>query len=140
MKHMWPYIYLLLAAAAFLAGTGLFGRDFGQTNVDWVFVTISFLLCAAFPSMAISSVRNRSANHPPGPSLSRGFIGGWWTDPWQCILLTTLLLCGWFLGSLFTLPHTNHQGIMIVWWHGAMALGFLVGGVLARRGFSGNVT
>ena len=140
MRRMWSYIYLLLGAAAFLVGTGLFGRDFGQTNVDWVFITISFLLCAAFPSVAISYARNRNVNHLPDPSLSRGFMGGWWSDPWQCVLLTTLLLCGWFLGSLFTLPHANHQGIMIVWWQGAMALGFIVGGVLARGAFRGSVT
>jgi hypothetical protein len=140
MKHMWRYIYLLLAAAAFLVGSGLFGRDFGQTNVDWVFITLSFLMCAIFPQIAISSVRNRSAHHLPSPSFSRGFVGGWWTDPGQCVLLTTLLLCGWFLGSLLTLPHANHQGIMIVWWQGAMALGFVVGSYLVRSRFPGGST
>jgi len=140
MKHMWRYIYLLLAAAAFLVGTGLFGRDVGQTNVDWVFITLSFLACAIFPQIAISSVRNRNAKDLPSPSLSRGFVGGWWTDPGQCVLLTTLLLCGWFLGSLFTLPHANHQGIMIVWWQGAMALGLVVGRYLVRSWFRGGST
>jgi predicted Na+-dependent transporter len=140
MKRMWRCIYLLLVAAAFLAGTGLFGRDFGQTNVDWVFVLISFLTFAAFPKLAISYACHRKPNHLPSPSLSRGFVGGWWTDPAQCVLLTAMLLCGWFLGSLLTLPQANHQGIMIVWWQGSMALGIVVGGFLARSAFRGSAT
>ena len=140
MKRLWQGIYLLLTGAAFLVGAGLFGKSFGQTNVDWVFVLLSFLICTTFPKMAISYARNRQPNPLPRPSLSRGFVGGWWTDPGQCVLLTTLLLCGWFLGSLFTLPHANHQGIMIVWWQGAMALGLVVGRYLVRSWFRGGST
>jgi len=140
MKRLWQGIYLLLTGAAFLVGAGLFGKSFGQTNVDWVFVLLSFLICTTFPKMAISYARNRQPNPLPRPSLSRGFVGGWWTDPGQCLLLTTLLLCSSFLGSLLTLSRADHQGIMLICWQGAMAIGFVVGGFFARSAFRGSAT
>jgi hypothetical protein len=140
MKRLWQCIYLLLTAAAFFAGTGVFGKSFGQTNVDWVFVSLSFLICTAFPKMAISYARNRQPNPLPSPSLSRGFVGGWWTDPGQCLLLTTLMLCGSFLGSLLSLPRADQQGIMLIWWQGAMAIGLVIGSFFARTSFRGSAT
>jgi len=44
-----------------------------------------------------------------------------------------------FLGSLFTLPHATSQGIMIVWWHAAMALGLIAGELVAVKTFRGSI-
>jgi hypothetical protein len=133
MKRLWPYLYLSIATVIFLCNTGLIRQHYGKTNVDWIFVTISLLITALFPSMAASSVYRRAIIDPPRASFSRGFAGSWRTDPWQCLLLMTVWTWAWFLGSLFTLPHANHQGVMMVGWKGAMAIGLLFGGAIARR-------
>jgi hypothetical protein len=139
MKRLWPYIYLSLEVAIFLCNTGLLRQNYGKTNVDWIFITISLLTTAFFPTVAVSYARARAIIDPPRPSFSRGFVGGWWTDPWQCLLLSTASSWAWFLGSLFTLPHANQQGIMIVWWKGAIAIGLLVGGVIASKRHRGKI-
>lgn len=117
----------------FLCNTGLLRQDYGKTNVDWVFIAISFATTALFPSMAVSYARSRLIIDPPRASFSRGWKGGWWTDPWQCLLLMTVWSWAWFLGSLFTLPNASQQGAMIVYWKGAIAAGSLLGSVIARK-------
>lgn len=140
MKRIWPYLYLSLAAVAFIGGTGLLGNDHGRTSVDWAAVVVSLLVGTAYPYMVIAYVRSRSANPLPHSSLYRGFSGGLQRDPWQCLFLITLLLCSWFLGTLTTLSHASPQGMMMVWWSGAAALGFVVGGAIARRRFRSSGT
>jgi hypothetical protein len=53
--------------------------------------------------------------------------------------VTSLLLGGMFLGSLFTLPHAASQDVMMVWWYAAMALGSTTGEFVALRTFRGSV-
>ena len=139
MKQIWPYIYLALFAAAFLGGLPVFGHVQEHTNVDWVFVVVSFLGLLIFPSLAVGYARSRTSSRLPSASFSRGFRGGWWVDPLQCLRLTTILVSGMFLGSLFTLPHATSQGIMIVWWHAAMALGLIAGELVAVKTFRGSI-
>lgn len=139
MKRLWPYIYASSAIAIFLCNTGLLRQNYGQTNVDWVFITISFVMMAIFPSMSISYARSRLIIDPPRPSFSRGFRGGWWTDPWQCLLLMVVWGWAWFLGSLLTLLHASQQGVMIVCWKGAIAAGLLVGSVIAQKRYRGKI-
>jgi hypothetical protein len=139
MKRLWPCIYASSALAIFLCNTGLPRQDYGKTNVDWAFITISLITMAIFPSMAVSYARSRLIIDPPRPSFSRGFKGGWWADPWQSLLLMTVWSWAWFLGSLFTLPHANQQGVMIVCWKGAIAVGSLVGSVIAHKRYRGKI-
>jgi hypothetical protein len=138
MKRLWPWIYLALFAG-FLSGPSILGNTRGHTNVDWVFVAVSFLALLAFPSLAVRYARSRTTTCLPAASFSRGFRGGWWADPLQCIRVTSLLLSGIFLGSLFTLPHAASQGVMIVWWYSAMALGSIAGELVAIKMFRGSV-
>jgi hypothetical protein len=139
MKRLWPWIYLALFAAAFLGGLSIFGKTQGHTNVDWVFVAVSFLGLLVFPPLAVGYARSRTTARLPAASFSRGFRGGWWVDPLQCLRVTSLLLSGMFLGSLFTLPHATSQGVMIVWWHAAMAFGSTAGELVALKTFRGSV-
>jgi len=139
MKRLWPWIYLVLFAAAFLGGLLNFGKAQGHTNVDWVFVTVSFLSLLAFPSLAVGYARSRRTAPLPAASFSRGFRGGWWADPLQCLRLTSLLLSGLFFGSLFTLPHATSQGVMIVWWYAATAFGLVAGELVALKAFRGSI-
>lgn len=139
MKRIWPYIYFALFAAAFLGGLSAFGDTQGHTNVDWVFVGGSFFGLFAFPFLAVGYACSRTTTRLPSASFSRGFVGGWWVDPLQCLRVTTLLVSGMCIGSLFTLPHATSQGVMIVWWYIAMALGLIAGELLALRAFRGNI-
>ena len=139
MKRLWPWIYLALFAAAFLGGLSISGTTHGRTNVDWVFVAVSFLGLLVFPSLAVGYVRSRTTTRLPAASFSRGFRGGWRADPLQCLRVTSLLLSGMFLGSLFTLPHAASQGVMMVWWYAAMALGSTAGEFVALKTFRGGV-
>jgi hypothetical protein len=139
MKRIWPYIYSALFAVAFLSGLSTSGATQGHTNVDWIFVVVSFLIWLFFPSWAVGSARSRTTNRLPLASFLRGFKGGWRVDPLQCQRVTTLSLGGMFFGSLFTLPHATPQGIMIMWWYAAMALGSSVGEVAALKTFRGSI-
>ena len=139
MKRLWPYMYLASAIAIFLCNTGLLQQNYGQTNVDWVFITISLVVMTIFPSMAVSYARARLIIDPPRPSFFRGFKGGWWSDPWQCLLLMTVWAWSWFLGSLFTLPHANQQGVLLICWKAALAIGLLVGSVIARKRYRSKI-
>jgi hypothetical protein len=125
MKRIWPYIYLALFAVAVLGSLPIFGKAQSHTNVDWVFL--------------VGYARSRTTNRLPAASFARGFRGGWWVDPLQCLRLATLLASGIFLGSLFTLPHATPQGVMIVWWHAAIALGLTAGELVAVRTFRGSI-
>jgi hypothetical protein len=133
MKRFWPYIYLSIAIVIFLSNTGLVRQNYGKTNVDWIFIAISLVVTAFFPSMAVSYANSRAVWDLPRPSFSRGLMGGWWSDPWQHLLLITIWAWAWFLGSLFTLPQANHQGVMMIWWKVAMAIGWFVGGAIAHK-------
>jgi hypothetical protein len=139
MKRLWPWIYLALFAATFLAGLLIFSKAQGHTNVDWAFVAVSFLGLLVFPSLAVGYARSRTTTRLPAASFSRGFRGGWWADPLQCLRVTSLMLSGMFLGSLFTLPHATSQGVMIVWWYAAMAFGLTAGELVALKAFRGSV-
>lgn len=65
MKRIWPYLYITLFIASVLGGTELFGKHDENTNADWGFVTVSFVVCFIFPSMAISYARHRTGDRIP---------------------------------------------------------------------------
>ncbi len=139
MKRLWQCVYLALFVATFLGGLQVFGKTQGHTNVDWAFVTVSFFAFFVWPSLAVWHARSRTTTRFPTASFSRGFRGGWWADPLQCGRVTSLLLSGMFFGALFTVPHATSQGIMLVWWYAAMALGSIAGELVALKTFRGSV-
>ena len=139
MKRIWPYIYLALFAVAVLGSLPIVGSAQGHTNVDWVFVVVSFVGLLIFSPLSVGYARSRTTNLLPAASFARGFRGGWWVDPLQCLRLSSLLASGMFLGSLFTLPHATSQGVMLVWWHAAIALGLIAGEFVAVRSFRGSI-
>jgi hypothetical protein len=140
MKPIWPCLYFALFLASFSGGMGLFGVSHAHTNVDWIFVGVSFFGCLIFPFFALRYARSRTSKMLPRASFLRGFSGGWWADPLQCLRVTMLLLCGQVLGLLFiTLPHASAQGIMVLSWWAAMLLGFVIGDLAARKQFRGSI-
>ena len=140
MKRIWPGIYLALFVAAFLGGLGVFGKDYSHTNVDWVCVSVAFFGFFIFPYLAISYARSRTERPLPRASFSRGFLGGWWTDPLQCLRVSILLLSGSVFGSLFTLPHADHQSFMVIWCMVAILFGSVIGELVALKKFRGSIT
>jgi hypothetical protein len=127
MQRIWPAIYAALVCFSALAGAGVFGTSSLHTNVDWVFVALSFLLCLTFPSLAVLYARSHAAQPFSRASLFRGLRGGWWIDPLQCLRVSILLLAGLLFGALFSLQNANVQSIMVTWWQAAMLLGLVIG-------------
>ena len=69
----------------------------------------------------------------------RGFNGGWWSDPLQCLRVSILVLGCLVLGALLSLQHASAQGIMVFWWQSTLLLGFVLGERLAYRLFRGDI-
>src|SRR6185312_6416403 len=125
MKRIWPFVYLAIFAMSFWGGTRPF--DASHTNIDWIAISIAFVLFGIFPLLAVEHACKRWVQEPPRWSVFRGFKGLWWTDPLQCLFLTTVLMAGHSLGSLLTLPHDDAKQTLIVWCNAAILFGFLVG-------------
>jgi hypothetical protein len=140
MNRIWPYIYAALFVIFFLLGVGVLGKDYGNTNVNWILVSVVFVISLVFPPWMISSARLRTRNRLPRASFSRAPSISWWADPLQCLRTGNLLLGGYVLGSLITLPRSNSQGVMCVWLTAAMLLGFLIGEFVALKKFRGSIT
>jgi hypothetical protein len=142
MKRLWTFVYIFLFVICLLGGSGmgLFGAKYPRTNVDWYLIAICFVGFFIFPFLAIGHARTRTTKLLPRPSFSRGFTGGWWVDPLQCLRLSILLLCGSLLGSLFAVLHADAQGVMTVFLKAAMLLGLVAGDLAARGKFRDSIT
>jgi hypothetical protein len=127
MQRIWPAVYAALVCLSALAGASVSGASSSRTNVDWVFVAISFLLCLVFPSLVLLYARSRAALPFSRASLFRGLRGNWWSDPLQCLRVSVLLLAGLVFGALFSLKNADAQSIIVMWWQAAMLLGLVIG-------------
>ncbi len=140
MKRVWPWIYAALFLVCLLSGTNVFGgQDLTRTNVDWYFVTISFAVALAFPSLAMWQARDRKLTPVPRASFSRGPKSGWWADPLQWLRISSIGLVGLFAGALIGVGELSSQGAMIMYWKGGLALGFVLGELLARQAFRNDI-
>lgn len=140
MKNPWLLLYVAIFAASTLLGGGVFGQeDLSRANIDWYFVTISFIGCLAFPILAMWQARDRKLTPVPRPSFLRGLRGGWWSDPLQWLRISVLLLSGWFLGALVSAQGASGQSAMALYWKGCLVLGLLLGDVLACKVFRKNI-
>ena len=138
-KIVWLTIYAVIASLSFAAGAGFFGEHATRTNVDWVFITVSLLTAFVFPPLALFYARSRTSQPFLRPSFMRGFNGGWWSDPLQCLRVSILVLGCLVLGALLSLQHASAQGIMVFWWQSTLLLGFVLGERLAYRLFRGDI-
>jgi hypothetical protein len=141
MKKLWPYAYFGMFVATCLGSAGIIvGPSRGNTNVDWTFIAISFVGLLIFPTFAVSYALSRTSNTLQRASITRGFVGFWWSDPMQWLLVSIILSVGWFLGSLFTLENANPQGVMIVWWKASVLIGLIAGSLVAHSKFRNRIT
>src|SRR5215471_13802616 len=60
MRHIWPVLYFVgLTSAAYSGYSQLQPRNTAKTNADWIFVTVSFVISVAAPTLVVAIVRNR---------------------------------------------------------------------------------
>jgi hypothetical protein len=121
---MWPAIYASLFVLSAVVGAFGLGAPPGG---GWRLVCFSFVALLIFPSAAIKYASTRTEGPFPRASFTRGFTGGWWTDPWQSLRVSALLVAGWVLGRAFTLPHARAQDLMQFWTQLSGLVGFLLG-------------
>jgi len=127
MQKIWPYIYLTGALAfGFIGYHSLDPARTADTNADWIFVSISFVGTCLFPLISLTICRRRGIETFQRPSFRRQPNG-----PLQSIRLFVASLFCYCVGSAIAIPATDHKGIMLFWFHAAMALGFFVGERLA---------
>jgi len=127
MRHIWPVLYFVgLTSAAYSGYCGLQPHNTAKTNADWIFVTVSFVISVAAPTLAVAVARNRGVEVFRRPSLTRQPFG-WWSDTLQPIRLVLIgFLCAG-AGAAFALKNTDGQGVMLFYWFVAMALGWFIG-------------
>ena len=138
MKRIWPWIYLGLFLIALLGETRvLWNRRAWNASPHWDSVIGAAAMGLLFPPLAVWFAKFRGKSHLIAPSFFRGFAGGWWTDPLQCLHLAALLSVGSFVGSLLTMSRASAQNdaVMHVYWNGALAIGFVIGNIIARYVF-----
>jgi hypothetical protein len=127
MQRYWPILYITMFILAAMGGAGAFGQNFEKTNVDWVFIAISFFSLLAFPPLIVSFALGRNPKVLLRASFWRGFRGGWRVDPLQLLRVSILLLGGLVLGSLRSLPEASPQSNMLMLWQAGMLLGLVLG-------------
>jgi hypothetical protein len=127
MKHIWPFIYAASAVGTVLGGyQSLSSKQTAQTNVDWIFVSITFVTLLFLPLGAMAYSRRRGVETYRRPNFRRQPLG-WWTDTLQPIRISLILALFLCIGSSFALPHTDPQGWMLFYWHVAMVVGLFFG-------------
>jgi hypothetical protein len=127
MRRIWPVVYFLGAISAVYTGyCELLPETTAKTNADWIFVSVSFVISTAAPSLSIAFARSRGVERFRRPSLTRQPFA-WWSDTLQPIRLVVIgLLCS-VVGAAFALKETDAQGVMLFYWFLGMAMGWLIG-------------
>jgi hypothetical protein len=126
-KKLWPIIYGAISVLFVIIGySSLAPAHTANTNADWIFVAITFVATSLFPAISLTISRKRGFENFERPSFSRPPRG-----PLQSIRL--YLVCSVFfaIGSAVALPKTDHKGVMLFWFHAALAAGFIIGERLA---------
>lgn len=127
MERVWPFIYAVASAGMLIGGyQSLSLGQTRQTNTDWIFVSITFVIFLLFPLGAMTHSQRSGVKAFRRPNFRRQPLG-WWTDTLQPIrvsLIFTVLYC---IGSTFALPHADAQGRMLFYWYLAMAIGLFFG-------------
>jgi hypothetical protein len=127
MRRFWIAVNLAVIGSAFYGGFEEAGPDHHlNTNADWIFITLSFILTALFPFGAMYYSRSIGVAEWKRPSFDRNPLR-WWTDPLQPLRISILAMCTYTLGATAALPHTDKQGVMLFWWNVAILAGLTLG-------------
>ncbi len=127
MERTWPIIYVAFAVGTVIGGyRSLSLEQTRQTNVDWLFVSITFVILLLFPLGAMAYGRRRGVETYRRPNFRRQPLG-WWTDTLQPIRISLIFAMCFCIGSVFALPHAGPQGWMLFYWHVAIVVGLFFG-------------
>jgi len=127
MRRLWMFTYATGAIFAVVAGyQGLAPARTANTNADWIFVGICFLLMCLFPLGAMAFSRLNGVETFRRPSLDRQPLG-WWRDTLQPLRVSLVVAALFCLGACFGLPHADHQGVMLFWVYAAVSFGLFIG-------------
>ena len=139
MSKIWPFIYLAGAVLCVITGYGsLSPQSTADTNADWIFVSITFVLTILFPLGAMGFSRLRGVETFRKPSLDRQPLG-WWSDTLQPLRVSWVCMALIALGSCFALPRTDHKGVMLFLFYTAMAGGLFIGERIVYRVYAKRV-
>jgi len=126
-SRLWTIVNLVLIASAVYGGfEAIQPRHHSNTNVDWTFIAISFVVTSIFPWGAMLHSRSTGVTEWKRPSFNRNPLR-WWKDPLQPLRITILGVCAYLLGGAAALPHTDEQGLMLFWWNVAILVGLSLG-------------
>jgi len=127
MHKVWRFIYLIGAVACVIGGyVSLSPERTANTNADWIFVAITFVLTGLFPLGAMAYSRSRGVETFRKPSLDRA-PHGWWTDTLQPIRVSWVCMALFWFGSCLAIPRTDHKGVMVFWFYTAAVSGLFIG-------------
>jgi hypothetical protein len=127
MRRLWPFIYVLSSLLIPWGGyCSLDPAKTANTNADWVFVSIVFVMTCLFPLGAMAYSRRIGVQQFRRPSFDRSPFG-WWRDTLQPLRLSVIGATLSFLGACFALPHADNRGVMIFWSAAACAIGLFIG-------------
>jgi hypothetical protein len=127
MRRFWPPIYCVGAALSVVGGYQSLASDkTTNTNAEWIFVTICFVLMCLLPLGAMAYSRRIGVETFRRPSLDRQPFG-WWRDTLQPLRVSLVGTGLFFIGACLALPHTDHRGVMLVWFYVAVVFGLFFG-------------
>ena len=139
MRKVWTFIYLAGAILCVIGGyVSLMPSHTADTDADWIFVTITFVMTSLFPLGAMAYSRCRGVQTFRKPSLDRHPLG-WWSDTLQPLRVSLGSMASYWLGSCFALPKTDHKGVMLFFFYTAMVNGLLLGEWIVYRVYAKRV-
>ena len=135
MQKLWPFIYGAVAILFVVIGySSLAPAHTANTNADWIFVSITFVATSLFPVLSLTISRKRGVERFERPSFSRSPSG-----TLQSIRLYLVSAVGFAIGSALALPSTDQKGVMLFWFHAALAAGLFTGERLAYRIYANRI-
>lgn len=128
MKKAWPTIYAVLIPVIIALGyTSLSPERTAGTDVDWILVSIVFVVLVFFPLGAVAYGFSHSKKETlQRPTWDRPPIG-WWTDTLQPLRVTLAYLILFAIGETFALADADEKGRMMFFLFVAMAAGLFIG-------------
>ena len=98
-----------------------------NTNPDIIFCSVTLVTTALFSIFsAYYSVNYKDCETLRRPSLDRNSVN-WWYDPLQSLFMSTLIMAGTGIGSIFRFPEWGSTGFWTLGFYWCTVAGFMIG-------------